>query len=112
MRPHLGAVRIRDLSPDLLLAWQRKLTKEGATKRHKDEDGTLLPPRGLSPNTIRLARSPLSGAIKLAMSLGMISTNPLTQVPPPACSAPRRAQVKNGCSGALAAFCTWMIKRG
>ena len=92
VRPHLGAVRVRDLSPELLLAWQRKLTKEGATKRFKDEDGTLLPPRGLSPNTIRLARSALSGAIKLAISLGMISTNPLAQVPQP---RPRRSIPKH-----------------
>ena len=92
VRPHLGAIRVRDLSPELLLAWQRKLTKEGATKRFKDEDGTLLPPRGLSPNTIRLARSALSGAIKLAISLGMISTNPLAQVPQP---RPRRSIPKH-----------------
>ena len=69
-------MRVRDLSPELLLAWQRKLTKEGGTKRFKVRGRHAPTPGGLSPNTIRLARSPLSGAFKLAISLGMISDNP------------------------------------
>ena len=66
----------------MLLAWQRKLTKEGAAKREEGKDGKPAAPGGLSPNTIRLARAPLSGAFKLAVSLGMI-TQPIAQVPAP-----------------------------
>jgi hypothetical protein len=77
VRPHLGNMRLRDVTPEAILAWQRKLTKEGGTKRKKDADGKLLPGRGLSPNTVRLARSPLAGAFKLAMSSGMITINPV-----------------------------------
>jgi integrase len=83
VRPHLGSVRVRDLSPEVILAWQRKLRNGGATKRLKDADGALLPPKGLSANSIRLARAPLSGAVKLAVSLGYLSINPLLQVPQP-----------------------------
>jgi integrase len=83
VRPHLGHLRVRDVTPEVILGWQRKLTKEGATKRRTDSDGKKLPPKGLSSNTVRLARSPLSGAFKLAMSAGMIATNPTVQVPRP-----------------------------
>jgi integrase len=83
VRPHLGNLRLRDVTPDAILAWQRKLTKEGGTKRKKDADGKLLHGKGLSPNTVRLARSPLAGAFKLAMSSGMITINPVAQIPRP-----------------------------
>jgi hypothetical protein len=46
VRPHLGPRRLRDVSSEVVLAWQRKLTKEGATKSG----------RGLAANTVRLAR--------------------------------------------------------
>ena len=83
VRPHLGSVRVRDLSPEMLLAWQRKLRNGGATKRLKGANGELLSPKGLSANSIRLARAPLSGALKLAVSLGYFPVNPLAQVPQP-----------------------------
>jgi integrase len=83
VRPHLGHLRVRDVTPEVILAWQRKLTLEGATKRTVDKDGKQLPPKGLSPNTVRLARSPLSGAFKLAMRTGMVASDPTTRVPRP-----------------------------
>jgi integrase len=83
VRPHLGSRRVRDITPDVILAWQRKLAKEGGTKQQKAKDGTLLPRKPLAPNTIRLARSSLAGAFKLATSAGMIGTNPLLRVPRP-----------------------------
>jgi integrase len=83
IRPHLGKKRVRDITPEVILAWQRKLTREGGTKQKKGEDGKPLPGRGLSANTVRLARSPLAGAFKLAMSTGIIATNPVAQVPRP-----------------------------
>ena len=69
VRPHLGHLRVRDVTPEVILAWQRKLTKDGGTKRKVDENGKQLPGKALSPNTVRLARAPLSGAFKLAVSL-------------------------------------------
>ena len=36
VRPHLGARRVRDITPEILLAWQRKLAREGATKNGQD----------------------------------------------------------------------------
>jgi integrase len=47
------------------------------------EDGTLLPGKPLAPNTIRLARSPLSGAFKLAVESGMVAVDPTAKVPRP-----------------------------
>jgi len=81
VRPHLGARRVRDVTSETLLAWQRKLSKEGATKTG----------RGLSANTVRLARAPLAGAFKLATQAGMIGVNPVTSThrPRPVRSIPR-----------------------
>lgn len=73
VRPLLGAKKVRDLSPDAVVAWQRALGKRGGTKNGKP----------LAPNTIRLARSPLSGALKLAVSMGVVTVNPVTVVPRP-----------------------------
>jgi integrase len=83
VRPHLGRRRVRDVTPEVILAWQRKLTIDGGTKRKVDDDGNRKPGKGLSPNTVRLARAPLSGAFKLAVSLGVVATNPITQVARP-----------------------------
>jgi integrase len=81
VRPHLGPRRLRDVSSEVVLAWQRKLTKEGATKSG----------RGLAANTVRLARAPLAGAFKLAITTGMVGVNPMlsTPRPRPARSVPR-----------------------
>lgn len=54
VRPMLGARRLRDVTPETLLEWQRHLAKGGGIKSGKP----------LAPNTIRLARAPLAGAFK------------------------------------------------
>jgi len=77
VRPHLGAKRVRDVTPEVILLWQRKLMKEGGTKDKKP----------LSANTVRLARSPLGGAFKLAVAIGAVAVNPTTAAPRP--KAPR-----------------------
>jgi integrase len=88
VRPYLGDRRVRDVTAEVILAWQRKLAKEGGTKRKKGKDGKLLPGKPLAPNTIRLARSSLAGAFKLAATTGLIPLNPMLQAPRP---KPRRS---------------------
>ncbi len=39
IRPYIGDRRVRDVTPEVLLAWQRKLLKEGGAKRKKGKDG-------------------------------------------------------------------------
>jgi integrase len=73
VRPHLGDRRVRDVTPEVVLAWQRKLTKEGGTKTG----------RPLAANTIRLARAPLAGAMKLAAASGIVAVNPMVGTPRP-----------------------------
>jgi len=77
VRPLLGRRMVRDVSADVVVAWQRQLAKGGGTKNGKP----------LAPNTVRLARSPLSGAFKLAVGMGLIAVNPVATVPRP--RAPR-----------------------
>jgi integrase len=81
IRPHLGTQRVRDVTADVIVAWQRKLLKEGGHRRG----------RPLSANTIRLARAPLAGAFKLAVSSGLVVVNPLSTAsrPTPPRSVPK-----------------------
>jgi hypothetical protein len=60
VRPLLGDRRVRDITPETPLEWQRRLAKAGGVKTGKP----------LVPNTIRLARAPLAGAFKLASRRG------------------------------------------
>ncbi|HVB01115.1 MAG TPA: tyrosine-type recombinase/integrase [Acidimicrobiales bacterium] len=91
VRGYLGKKRVRDITPEILLTWQRKLLKEGGVIRVKKVEGTtkgktqngVVKTKPLSPNTIRLARAPLAGAFKLATSSGIIAVNPLLHIPQP-----------------------------
>jgi integrase len=78
VRPLLGKKRARDVTSETILTWQQRLLKGG-----REGDG-----RALAPNTIRLARAPLSGAFRLATETGMVSTNPLLRAPRP---SPKRS---------------------
>ncbi len=73
VRPWLGKKRVRDLTPETIVAWQRQLMTKGGVK-----DG-----KPLSANTVRLARSPLAGALKLAVDQGILRLNPVASVPRP-----------------------------
>jgi hypothetical protein len=58
VRPYLGTRRVGDLTGELIVAWQRRLAREGGTKTGK----------ALAANSVRLARAPLAGALRLALS--------------------------------------------
>lgn len=73
VRPLLGSHKVRDVTPEVILAWQRQLSKAGGTKKSKP----------LAPNTIRLARAPLAGAFKLAVKAGLVAINPVALTPRP-----------------------------
>ena len=83
IRPYIGDRRVRDITPEVILAWQRKLLKEGGAKKKKGTDGKPGPGKPLSPNTVNRIRAPLSATFKLAVRAGMISINPLLQAPRP-----------------------------
>ncbi len=71
--PHLGEVKVVDLTPETIVAWQVKLSKGGARK-------TGAP---LAAGSVRLARAPLNGALKRAVERGLIAVNPVAAVSPP-----------------------------
>jgi len=73
VRRFIGPVKVRDVTPEVILRWQRQLTKGGGTKNAKP----------LAPNTIRLARAPLAGAFKLAVAAGVVAVSPLANTPQP-----------------------------
>jgi integrase len=78
VRPLLGSRKAGEVTPEVILAWQRRLAEGGRRK-----DGSPL-----AANTIRLARAPLAGAFKLAVQTGIVPINPVSSTPPP--SAGRR----------------------
>ncbi len=80
--PWIGSLKVRELTADAVASWQHTLATKGGTKSG----------RGLSPNTIRLARAPLNGALKQAVAMGLLPANPLASVPRP---KPRRAVPKH-----------------
>jgi integrase len=82
VRPLLGSKKVRDVTPEVILIWQRRLAKNG-----RKRDG-----KPLAPNSVRLARAPLAGAFKLAVTSGIVAVNPLTGAPRP---APRRTVPKH-----------------
>ncbi len=75
VKESIGRLKVRDVTPEAVLSWQRKLRRRS--------DGEPL-----APNTVRLARAPLAGAFKLAVSLGMVALNPVAGAPRP---KPRRS---------------------
>ena len=75
VKESIGRLKVRDVTPEAVLSWQRKLRRQ--------RDGEPL-----APNTVRLARAPLAGAFKLAVSLGLVALNPVAGAPRP---KPRRS---------------------
>ena len=73
VRPWLGNRLVHELDAEVLRAWQRDLSGRGGTKNGKP----------LAPNTVRLARASFAGALKLAIELGLLPSNPLDTVPRP-----------------------------
>ncbi len=74
IRPWLGNKRVRGLTPETILAWQRQLRAGGGAKRGQ----------ALTANTVRLARAPLAGALKLAVAQGVVRSSPMASVSAPA----------------------------
>jgi integrase len=73
VRPWLGKKRVRELTPETILAWQRRLQVGGGAKKGQ----------ALSANTVRLARAPLAGALKLGVAQGILRSSPMATVPAP-----------------------------
>ena len=67
MRPALGAVRLSDLTPELINGYYQWLSDE----------------RGLSPNTVRKHHVLLHTALKAAYRRGVLSANPAQRATPP-----------------------------
>ena len=71
--PALGAVRLSQLTPELINGYYRWLLEE----------------RGLSPNTVRKHHILLHTALESAFRQGVLPANPVRRAAPPRASAPR-----------------------
>ncbi len=90
VRPILGDRPVRDITPEVVLAWQRSLARNGGSRTGKP----------LAANTIRLARAPLAGAFKLALGSGLVPSNPMvgTPRPTPTRTVPRHWTPEQACT--------------
>ena len=66
VRPYLGSRRVREITPQVVNAWQRALAEGGSSRGGP-----------LAPNTVRLARAPLAGAFKMALAQGLVAVDPV-----------------------------------
>jgi site-specific recombinase XerD len=73
IRPWPGKHKVKDVTPDVIVKWQRRLAEGGGVK-----DG-----KALSPNSIRLARAPLAAAFRMAVKQGLVSVSPMVAAPRP-----------------------------
>jgi hypothetical protein len=77
--PHLGGVRSSALTPKMVVEWIDTLrTTKTASGRP-----------GLSPRSAQLATTVLKSAYKFGCATGLLSTNPIASVKPPARRIPR-----------------------
>lgn len=86
--PELGAIPLKDLTPRHLDEWYRKLlTGEGRRYRTSTQEANTtagaLPPRRLSPATVRRHHAVLSAALSQAVRWGWIEHNPAARATPP-----------------------------
>ena len=83
IRPYIGDAGSGTSHPEVILAWQRKLAKEGGTKRKGQGRQAANPGRACRPTPCgwpgRRSRAPSSWR----WASGMIPTNPLVQAPRP-----------------------------
>ncbi len=70
--PHLGAVRLRDVTPEVLDGWLRELSLAGQTGKAR-----------LGPTSTRLVRRILSMALEEAVQRGRLARNPMRLTQPP-----------------------------
>ncbi|MHB1446851.1 MAG: Arm DNA-binding domain-containing protein, partial [Acidimicrobiales bacterium] len=73
IRPVIGHLKVPEVTPKVILEWQRHLATQGGAKKGKP----------LAPNTIRLARAVLSGAFRTGQLMDVVAVNPLIGVPQP-----------------------------
>ena len=71
--PHLGHMKLVEVTPSVISTWQVTLSKFGSVKKGGP----------LAPGTIRLARATLNGATKYAIGNDLLDSNPLSSVPAP-----------------------------
>lgn len=90
--PALGAVKISTLTPDMIQKFYNELQRNGKKVRKKDENGKLAYTSApMSPKTIKNVHGVLHQALKQAVRLGYIRSNPTE-----ACILPRieKAEIK------------------
>lgn len=77
VKPHIGDVKLQDLTPTRLDKLYRNLETNGSRRGHQAGE------TGLSPRTVRYVHTIISSALKAAIHDGLLNTNPADRAHPP-----------------------------
>lgn len=117
--PHLGKVKLVDLSPAHLRTWLLELQRKpsGRTRRKlRPGEKKLPPPPTLSPRTVAYCHAILRAALSDAVKDELVKRNVATLVDPPAVERPERKPLTREEAGKLLAaasehrlWCYWLV---
>lgn len=99
IRPHLGSVRLQQLTGPRITKMYRELEEHGKANH---QAGT-----GLSPRTVRYLHTILKAALKSAVQNGKIIKNPADMASPPAAREAKSPEIHPWSAEHLSAFLQW-----
>lgn len=101
IRPHIGDIKLQDLTPTRIDRLYRHLETTGSRRGHQAGE------KGLSPRTIRYTHTILSSALKAAINDGLLTTNPADRAHPPTATEAKPTEMTAWTPDQAKAFLTW-----
>ncbi|UPK64654.1 site-specific integrase [Rhodococcus pyridinivorans] len=101
VKPHVGAVKLQDLTPTRLDRLYRHLETKGSRRGHQAGE------TGLSPRTVRYTHTILSSALKAAIHDGLLNTNPADRAHPPTATEAKPEEMTAWTPEQARVFLTW-----
>lgn len=93
IKPKLGAVKLKDLTPPMIQSFYNELARSGKRVVEREKDGKIKKKDGktvfkncpLSPKTIKNIHGVLSKALSVAVDIGYLPSNPAERTTLPRC---------------------------
>lgn len=109
IKPKLGAVKLKDLTPPMIQSFYNELARSGKLVAEREKDGKLKKEDGktvfkhcpLNPKTIKNIHGVLSKALSVAVDIGYLPSNPAERTTLPRCE---RKEIKPLADEQISAF--------
>ncbi|MGX4711109.1 tyrosine-type recombinase/integrase [Rhodococcus ruber] len=101
VKPHIGDIKLQDLTPTRLDRLYRKLETTGSRR------GANAGETGLSPRSVRYVHTIISSALKAAIQDGLLHTNPADRANPPSAGEAKPAEMTAWTPEQARHFLTW-----